>query len=246
MFKNLCPEALGVSGRDSEIIELALSYGFKGLDLDLAEFAEQVKSQGYAKASRLLVSARLKFGSFRLPVRWHEDSPKYQSDLNVLPALLELAVQLGCTRAITTIEPGSDSRPFHENFEFHRRRLTELGDLLAERKISLGVGFLAPLECRANHAFQFMQRVDEVMMLLGSIGSTNVGLALDTCHWYLGGGTIEQWQSLGVEKIITVSIGDIEPSVDAAEAKLADRRLTYDGGAVDNASVLTALADMRV
>ena len=41
MFKNLDFEALGVSGHQSELIELTLSYGFKGFDLDLAAFAHQ-------------------------------------------------------------------------------------------------------------------------------------------------------------------------------------------------------------
>ena len=70
MFKNLNPEALGVSARDSELIELVLSHGFKGLDLDLVALAEQARTQGLDKASRLIASARLKIGSFRLPVRW--------------------------------------------------------------------------------------------------------------------------------------------------------------------------------
>jgi sugar phosphate isomerase/epimerase len=245
MYKNLCPEGLGVSGRESEVIELALSHGFKGLDLDLQDFAEQVKTAGFAKASRLLVSARLKLGSFRLPVRWQEDSTEAKADLAMLPALLELASQLGCTRAITTIEPGSDERPFHQNFEYHRRRLQELGELLAAKQMRLGVEFLAPLECRAHHAFQFMQRADEVMLLLGSVGSPHVGLALDTFHWHLGSGTIDQLRLLGPQKIVTVAIGDADPALSAADAKMSDCRLPYDGGAVDNAAILSALAEMR-
>jgi sugar phosphate isomerase/epimerase len=245
MYKNLCPEGLGVSGRESEVIELALSHGFKGLDLDLPEFAEQVKTAGFAKASRLLVSARLKFGSFRLPVRWQDDSSEGKADLAVLPGLLELAAQLGCTRAVTTIEPGSDERPFHQNFEYHRRQLQEIGELLAAKKMRLGVEVLAPLECRVNHAFQFMQRADEVMLLLSSVGSPHVGLALDTFHWHLGGGTIDQLRTLGVQKIVTVALGDADPALTAADAKMSDCRLPYDGGAVDNGAILSALAELR-
>ncbi len=187
MFKNLCPGVLGVSGRESEIIELTLSWGFKGLDVDLVEFAEEVGQHGFAKASRLLASARLKVASFPLPVRWHDDSPDYQADLARLPELAALAQQLGCTRAVTTIEPASDDRPYHENFEFHRRRLAELGEALAKYQIRLGVGFLAPLACRADRGFQFMQKAEEVLMLLVTVGSPHVGLDLDTWHWHLGG-----------------------------------------------------------
>ena len=93
---------------------------------------------------------------------------------------------LGCTRAVTLIEPGSDTRPYHQNFEFHRARLAELGEALGKHQIRLGVGFLAPLAARAGFAFQFMQKVDEVLLLLGSVGSPNVGLALDAWHWHLG------------------------------------------------------------
>ena len=46
MFRNLSTEGLGVSGRQSEIIELALSFGFKGIDLDLVDFQQQVQVNG--------------------------------------------------------------------------------------------------------------------------------------------------------------------------------------------------------
>ena len=57
MYKNLCSEALGVSGRQSELIELALTYGFKGIDLDLVSFAKQVELRGLEHAGRFLESA---------------------------------------------------------------------------------------------------------------------------------------------------------------------------------------------
>ena len=71
MFKNLNTEALGVSGTQNEVIELALSHGFKGLELDLPAFAEQVEARGLAHSRRLLDSARLRLGSFRLPAELH-------------------------------------------------------------------------------------------------------------------------------------------------------------------------------
>ena len=148
MFKNLCPETMGISGRDSEVIELALSNGFKGLDLDLVGFAEQVQTQGLARAARLITSARLKIGSFAVPVRCDEEAGIYQADLEKLAPLAEIARSLGCTRATTTIVAGSDLRPFHENFETHRRRLAEVARVLAGFDIRLGVGFLAPVALR--------------------------------------------------------------------------------------------------
>ena len=114
MYKNLSAQALGISGGEREIIELALSHGFKGVDLDLHELSQQVAAQGLAKATRLLVSSRLKFGSFPLPVSWDDDE-QYRADMERLPQWGELAHELGCSRAVTTIDPGHDRRPYHEN-----------------------------------------------------------------------------------------------------------------------------------
>lgn len=243
MFKNLSPTDLGVSGRESEIIELALSHGFKGLDLDLNEFAEQVAAQGFDKASRLIKSARLKLGCFALPVRWQDESSAYQADLERLPALADVARQIGCRRATTTIAPGSD-RVYHENFEFHRHRLGELGDRLAECEIQLGVGFLAPAVCRGERAYPFVRTAEEMLLLLRTVGSSNVGLALDTWHWHLGGGTAEQLRALTGDKIVDVRLSDAAEGLTADEAEPSARQLPSDAGAVDNAALLTVLAQL--
>ena len=124
MFRNLSTEGLGVSGHQSEIIELALSFGFKGVDLDLVDFQQQVQVNGLARARRLLDSAKLKIGTFRLPLVWDDTDEVYQQGLQSLGDSLKLASELGATRAVTSLAPANDARPYHENFEFHRRRLT--------------------------------------------------------------------------------------------------------------------------
>ncbi len=64
MYKNLNSDALGISGRQSELIELALTHKFSGLDLDLAPLCRQVQSRGLEHARRFLDSAKLKIGGF--------------------------------------------------------------------------------------------------------------------------------------------------------------------------------------
>ena len=187
MFKNLSTEGLGVSGRQSEVIELALSFGFKGLDLDLADFAQQVQTHGLAHARRLLVSSRLKMGTFRLPLVWDETDELYQQGLSGLPERLKLAADLGATRAVTTIAPANDTRPYHENFEFHRRRLSEIGEALAPFKMLLGVEFLAPAELRKDRAYQFIHSLDALATLIGMVRATNVGVVADAWQIHAAG-----------------------------------------------------------
>jgi sugar phosphate isomerase/epimerase len=245
MFKNLSTEALGISGTHSEVIELALSYGFKGLDLDIVDFAAQVKAAGMAKARRLYDSAKLRLTAFRLPIEWHEDPERYKSDLEALPAYLEIAKELGFTRAITMIEPAGDMRPFHENFEYHRRKLAELAGAVEPFGIKIGVGFLAPASHKQGRAFQFIQTFDQVLFLLKSVTAKNVGLALDTWHWYLGGGTLEQLRSFPGDKIMAVYLVDCDAGVTAVTATDKARRLPGETGVVDCAAILTTLGEMH-
>jgi sugar phosphate isomerase/epimerase len=244
MFKNLNVEALGVSGRPSEIIELALSNGFKGLDLDLTDFAAQVQTYGLAHARRVFDSSRLKLGSFPLVLDWDLDPLGFKKELEGQAKLFELAQQLGCTRAVTIVQPASDQRPYHENFDTHRRRYVDLGEVLAGHGIRLGVGLSTDSRLREGRAFQFIQAVDAFLMLFKSIDSANVGVALDLWHWHLGGGTLDQIRSIG-DKIVTVSVADADPGMTARNADENTRRLPGETGVIDSTAVLTALSEVH-
>lgn len=243
MFRNFSAGALGVSGTTSEMIELALSFGFKGLDLDIVELARQAESSTLDKVRRPYDSARLKFGAFRLPVEWHEDSERLKHDLAALPAYLKVAKAVGCSRAITTVEPAGDMRPYHENFEYHRRTLEELAKATDAYGIQLGIEFVAPLSHRQNRAFQFIQTVDQFLLLFKSTHAGNLGIVLDTWNWHLGGGTLDYLQAIEGDKVVAVYLADCDPEVTSANATEAAQRLPGETGAIDCAAILTTLAE---
>ena len=69
MFKNVDLLALGITGHQSEISELAMTYGFAGMDLNIAEFAARARLKGMDYAGRLIRSARIRVGTFSLPLK---------------------------------------------------------------------------------------------------------------------------------------------------------------------------------
>src|SRR5258708_35267879 len=111
MFKNLNPESLGISGQQSEVIELALSFGFKGIDLNAVDFAAQVKTHGMPHARRLLDSAKLKIGSCLLPLDWSGDDDSLKQAVEQIPIWAQPAAEVGWTRGLTYLPPAADSRP---------------------------------------------------------------------------------------------------------------------------------------
>ena len=93
MYKNLNSWTLGISGRQSELIELALTYGFRGIDIDIQDMIGRSESKGVEHATRFLLSAQklLRIGGFDLPVVWADDEATYKADLAKLPQVAEMA-----------------------------------------------------------------------------------------------------------------------------------------------------------
>ena len=241
MFKNLCPSTLGITGRQSEIIELTLTYGFRGLDLEIDDFAQRAKSQGLDQAIRFLSSAKIRIGSVDLPVRWRSDDATYQADLADLDQVASYAATAKVYACKTNVFPESEHLPYHENFEQHRTRLAEIAEVLGKHDIRLAVGFHAAAERREEKQFQFIQEADALSMLLKSVASNNVGLWLDTWNWYAGGGTVESLKEFGAANVVYVTVADAPSDVDRAALTEAQRTLPAEDGAANVQEIVNFL-----
>ncbi len=244
MYKNLSKEALGITGHQSELIELTLSHGFRGMDLDGAEFLQRVKASSLAHASRLLSSAKLRLGSFSLSLDVEAEEADLNKQLAAAMELAEAAAAVKCDRAVLLLAPGSDLRPYHENFELHRNRLKTLAAALDQHKVRLAVGVQAAGSLRAGKAFEFIHNYDALLVLLNMVGAANLGLHLDLWSWVVGGGRVEDLRKLGPGKVLSVTLSDLPADVSADQATLEQRLLPGEGGAIDSSAALIALAEL--
>jgi sugar phosphate isomerase/epimerase len=244
MFKNLSPSAVGVFGRQSELLEIALTHRFKGLDIDISEVLRRAQGSSAAQACRYLSSAQLKIGSFELPIRWAGDETDFRADLAQSALLLEVCKILGADRCVTPIRPTCDQRPFHENFQFHVERLRALADALAPANIKVGLDFSAAQADRTDGGFEFIHQADPLVLLLNSVQKSNIGLAFDAWHWWVGGGDVEKLRSLRGEQIVTVRLADIPADADLANCTAEQRLMPGEGSVIDTAAVLTVLDDL--
>jgi sugar phosphate isomerase/epimerase len=243
MYKNLSPDALGVSGWQSELIELALTYGFKAFDIDIAELLKANAAQGQEYACRFLESAKIQVGTFDLPVRLQSDEEEFKAGLVALDETAALAAAAGATRCITHIKAASDDLPYHENFELHRTRLGDIADVLGKHGVQLGIGFHAAAACRADKQFQFIHEAEPLVTLIKTIGHDHVGLLLDTWDWQVGGGGISQLEELAANQIVTVRMADVPADADLATIEESQRLLIGESETGNSAAVLRLLAE---
>ena len=68
MEKILNTQGLGVAGRQNELIELALTYKFKGVEVDMEDLVGRHDAMGKEFACQFLQSAKIELGTFQLPI----------------------------------------------------------------------------------------------------------------------------------------------------------------------------------
>jgi sugar phosphate isomerase/epimerase len=237
MFRNLSTVGLPLSGRPSELIELALSFGFDAMDIDILDFQQQADTFGVPHARRLMVSARLKAGVFHLPVELAADEAAFERDMKALPRFLELAEATEATRAVATIAPASDEHSFKDFFELYRTRLHTIGDLLAARNIMLGLAIQPEAEAREGKAHQFISTYEGLLGLV-TVAHERIGAVADAWALHVTGEPVEMIEKTPRGRLVEVRLSDAPREGAGSSLSHAQRLMPGETGIIDSAAVL--------
>jgi sugar phosphate isomerase/epimerase len=242
IHKNLNASSLGIVARQSELNELALTYGFQGLDIDMADVAQRAAKHGLKEATQFL---HLPVGQFELPISLAGDDAQFAKELEALKAVLEVAKSAKASRCLQTLESTSNELPYHENFERHRTRIGQVATLLDEHGMQFGLGLSGAVAERGDGQFQFIQQADDLLAFIETLSASNVGLALDTWNWHLAGGTSEQIEKIGAGKIVSVQVADISPEADLDTIDSTQREFPTADGLAKIADVFKTLVSLQ-
>jgi len=208
MFTSLSPGAIGI--RDlamPDAIALAAQSGFAGVDFGMREAAALVDAHGLQLVRDLFAQAGVRPGYWGLPLDWRNDE-RYAASLPELPRFAALGRDLGCPRAVTVMWPGSNDRPFDENFAWHVARLRPAAEALRGAGCWLGIEFIGPQTFRAQYRHEFIHTLAGTMELARAIGTGNVGVLLDAWHLYTAGEGVDALDALTPEQIVAVHVND--------------------------------------
>jgi sugar phosphate isomerase/epimerase len=241
MYKALSPGAVRVKPRDlQDAIDLVSRHGFGGVEFSPREVIQLIESEGVDATRRRFSDAGLKPSGFGLPVDWRGDDAKWREGLANLPALAQAAQALGATRCTTWVLPSSDEREYDANYQFHVERFTPCAQVLAAHGISLGLEFIGPKTLRDTRRHPFVHQLWDMVELGQRIGP-NVGLLLDSYHWYTSGATLEDLRQLRAEQVVYVHVNDAPAGVPVDEQLDQVRDLPGATGVIDIAGFLKAL-----
>jgi sugar phosphate isomerase/epimerase len=240
MYRNLAPGAIGVSCSLEEALRLAPLGGFEGVDLDLGAARRLGDPREVAQRFR---DANLEMGGFGLPVAWNADAAEYRQSLLGLGPAAEHASAAGCTRTCTWVPSWSDEMTFEQAFEWHVARFKPIARILKENGCRLGLEFLGTRTLLKGHTHEFITTMDGMLELCRAVGD-NVGLLLDSWHWYTAGGTLDDLRRLSDADVVYVHVNDAPEGVPVDEQIDNVRRLPGETGVIDLAGFLQALREI--
>ncbi len=242
MFMNLNAESLGISGRQSEIIELTLTHKFKSFDLNFADFAKRSAGDGKNYALACIESADLEIGSYHVSFDWEGAEGGYKTRFDQFRNDLSHLEGLKAPRCLAVVKPASDELAYNDNFDLHCERLGEIAELLGQIGVKLGVGFQASPALREGKKHEFITDFEGLLKLVDGIKSDNVGILLDAWDWHVGNGAMDQITPLSMDDIVCVRLADLSEDANLEKDGLSARLLPHETGVVDSVSLVKHLA----
>ncbi|MDQ3693024.1 MAG: sugar phosphate isomerase/epimerase [Chloroflexota bacterium] len=244
MYSALGPGAIGIRDLSlSESILLARDAGFSGLVFDIREATRLADERGIDHVRDLFADAGIRPASWSVPGAV-PSGPAVPDDLERLPRYLAVARGLDCTRATTFLPPGSNERPYDENFAWTVDRLRPFAAALADAGCWLGLEFCGPRTFRAGFRHEFIFTIAGVRELGQAVGTGNIGVLLDAFHHYTAGGAIDALDQLSVEEIVVVHVNDAIAGVPREEQLDRVRLLPLASGVLEIVPFMQTLRDI--
>lgn len=233
--------AIGVSANQRKAIELAHRHGFESVEAQ-GEFLTGLEPQQLQELAAEMKSKNLVFGAAGLPVDFRQDPARFEEGLNRLPRIAAGLERAGVTRMGTWISPCHDTLTYLQNFKQHSARLRQVAEILKAHGIRLGLEYVGTQTLRNSRKYPFVHTMAETLELIAGIGTGNVGLVLDSWHWWTAGDTEADILSLHNEQVVAGDLNDAPAGIPKDQQRDGQRELPCATGVIDTGVFLNALA----
>lgn len=237
---DLCPGRIGAGVGQAECIELAAKHGFESVEPNGAELARMDES-GRKKILEQLKQKGLVWGAGGLPIQFREDESKFQTDLKAFVQIAKSLNECGVTRIGTWLMPCHATLTYLQNFDLHQKRLQSVAKVLEDFDLFLGLEYVGTKTLRTSKRFTFIHCLEETRELLDAIGSKNVGIVLDSWHWYAAQETEADLLTVKASEVAAVDLNDAPAGLSYDEQIDNQRTLPMETGVIDTKAFLQAL-----
>lgn len=218
-----------------EFIALAKRHAFSAVEFSILKAKRFHDETDFDAVSAAFDGNKILPAAFGLPVQWRRDKDTFRSDLADLQELAHLARGLGCSRC-TTYVLAQNGEPAGEYSARSVERLAQAGKILEDEGVRLGLEFIGPQHLREDPEqvwfYEIHGALDAVRQVEERGELENIGLLVDSFHWYTSGGTMMDLASIPIEMFVHVHINDA-PRKPREEQLDNERLLPGETGVID-------------
>jgi sugar phosphate isomerase/epimerase len=232
---------LGVQADLPTAIALAHKHGFGSVAPDAGHLGRLTDAQ-LSDLTGDLKAKGLAWGAAGLPVDFRGDDQAFRAGMVTLPSFASALKRAGAARVGTWIRPGHDQLTYTANFRQHAQRLREAAAVLGDHGLRLGLEYVGPRTSWVSARYPFIHTLAETRELIAEIGRENVGLVLDSWHWYTAGESALDLRGLINRDVVACDLNDAPKSVPVDQQRDGVRELPCATGVIDLKAFLKALA----
>jgi sugar phosphate isomerase/epimerase len=241
---NLVCGMIGVAAKtQAEVNALAERHGFESVEARGDELA-RLSANELAALAADMKSKGIVWGAGFLPNGTRVDAATYDEGIKALPALAAGWQRAGVTRVGTWISPGSNDLTYRQNFARHVARGREIAKVLGDHGVRLGLEYVGTPTARRKPKHSFIHTMAESRELFAEIGQPNVGLILDSWHWFTAGDTPADILALKPADIVAVDMNDAPAGIPVDQQLDNQRELPCATGVIDMAAFASALVTL--
>jgi sugar phosphate isomerase/epimerase len=232
--------SIGVKADQRKAIALASQYGFESVNPDPGYLARLGASQR-TELTAELHEKNLKWGAGGLSVDFRSDDAAFREGLKRLPAEARALQDVEATRVGTWIRPYDEHLTYVQNFRQHATRLRACCRILGDHGLRFGMEYVGPKTLWSSKLHSFVHTMAETKDLIAEINLDNVGVVLDSWHWYTANETMDDLKSLKNNDIVACDLNDAPAGIPIDEQIDNRRELPMATGVIDMNGFLNTL-----
>lgn len=241
---SLKADALGLySAGPQETLDAAINIGYEALSVPAQWLEGMTMDQKKAYAAKARDNG-ISWGANGLPIEFRKSEEQFEKELAALPMHAKNLADIGVDRIGTWLISSSDEHTYNENMRFHADRLRKAAEILKDNGIRLGLEYLGTTAVRQQGRFAWLSSGRELKELIELIGTGNVGVVLDSYHWYTARETKEDLHIWKNEDIVAVDLNDANDQLQLDQQTDVARELPGATGVIDLKTFITSLQEI--
>ena len=235
---------IGLKADTAQLISFAERYGFESVapgKNDIMGYSDAQAAACKAEmAAKGLGWAAMGVGA---DIRAKSESD-FAAQLKELPKVSKAMQRVGATRVKTWLSPAHNELTYLQNFRQHADRIKRIGQVLEDYGIRFGLEYVGPKTSWTARRYPFVHTLAEARELIAATGQTNVGLVLDSWHWYTAEETGADLLALTNNDVVSCDLNDAPAGIPVHEQKDSRRALPMATGVIDLKTFMEALVQI--